>query len=173
MTMRTCLFLLVLILARGVVSAQGQGWSQSSGNDTLYTLDGDTLRTNAGFQFYVGQKLVVGKGSGENGWYYSIGFRSANAWPLLLFHDLEMNNEYKYQNDGEQARENDKVRSSLDSGQIAVVTKIRKAGGKKHGYWYWVLFKAKGSPGVRFRCNIGAAIRTKEILLPEVADPGQ
>ena len=162
----TIRYLLLSALILVGVSVPAQGPDPSSGKDTLYTLDGDTLRTDAGFQFYVGQRLIVGKGSDEHGWYRAIGFRSATAWPLLLFHDMEMKNDYQYQSDGEGARDRDKVRQSLDSGQRAVVTRIKRKGGPKHGYIYWVLFKTKDAPGLRFRCNITAAIRSREMLLP-------
>ena len=135
-----------------------------SSSDTLYHFKNDSLFISADSVITLGQKLIVGEGSGENGWYKSIGFKSAFAWPLWLFRSSELDNTY-YQQDGESIRELDKVKNYLSPHQELEVMKIRKKGNKRRGYTYIVYLRNKSFPGLNFSCNIKLALKTKEIFM--------
>src|SRR5258708_6984477 len=105
-------FLCLFLLVPGVRTVHAQEGNTPPAQGIIYTLANDTLYTNAGFQIFVGQQIIIGKGSGQNGWYQSIGFRSGAAWPLLLFYNTELKVTYN-EPDGTQIRENDKVKESL------------------------------------------------------------
>jgi hypothetical protein len=134
--------------------------------DTTYALCGDTLFTNKDFTIYKGQALIIGSGAGERGWYNAVSFRSGASWPLLFLQKTEMENNLEYQLDPS-VREKDKVRDSLYPGDTLIVTKIKKYGKKRRGYWYNVsLVQKQGLLSLHYTCNIINAIRSKEMLLP-------
>jgi hypothetical protein len=133
--------------------------------DTIYILSGDTIFTNKDFNFYVGQKLIVGKGRGEREWYQTVSFRSGLSWPLIFLQKMEMKNNLEYQSDPS-IREKDKVRDFLSSGDTLIITKIKKYGKRRIGYWYEVFLGQKqGFLSLNFRANILEAIRSEELKL--------
>jgi hypothetical protein len=133
--------------------------------DTTFILRDDTLFSNKGFYIFVGQHLIAGKGSDEDGHYRAIGFKSAAAFPLLFLRDAEMKNNVDYQNDPS-IRDRDKVREYLDSGRSLIVRKIKSMGGKKKWHYYLVfLSDGTSSLSLNYRCDIATALRRKEILI--------
>lgn len=137
------------------------------GSTRQFIRNGDTLISGSGSQIVVGQRVKIGKGSGENGWYKSIGLKSAASWLLLLFHDTEIKNQYAYSGDPEQERENDKVRDYLREGDSLLVTKIKRSGNKKHGYNFMIFLRDGKFPAINYRCNVQIASDTGEIILEQ------
>lgn len=130
-----------------------------------YTLVGDTLFHTENFKIYPEQKLLSGEGSGENGWYKNVAFKNPANWAVLLWRDMEIENNVEYQND-EGIRDKDKVKTHLNPGDTLVVTKIEKLGNKKTGYWYVVNMKqGQGLLSLEYRSYIAEAIESGEILL--------
>jgi hypothetical protein len=75
-----------------------------------------------------------------------------------------MENNLEYQLDPS-VREKDKVRDFLYPGDTLFVTKIKKHGKKRRGYWYSVsLVQKQGLLSLHYTCNIINAIRLKEML---------
>jgi hypothetical protein len=136
--------------------------------DTTYTLVGDTLFTNQGFKIVVGQPIIIGTASGEQGWYQTITFKNPTAWPLLLFRDLELSQNLDYQLD-ESIREKDKIKDLLAKGDTLQVTKIKRLGRNRSGnHWYIVSMRLdQGLLSLNFRCYITGAIRLGEVTLPK------
>jgi hypothetical protein len=156
------LFLILLLCGNAHAQTDRPGISR----DTVYTLLDDTLYSNIGFAIIVGQKLLVGKGSEEKGWYMSMWFKSPFNWSLWLFRDAELNTSTNPSRiDAAQERENNKLKNFLHEGDSLVIKKIRKKGNKKYGYWYAVYLKDTKFPITNFICNIEVAIKTKEIII--------
>ncbi|WP_298300079.1 hypothetical protein [Hydrotalea sp.] len=132
---------------------------------TSYHLENDTLMTNSGFKIYEGLTLEAGNGSGANGIYQQIRFKTPLNASLLLFHDAEINTTYAYRSNPEIDRQNDKLKELLNKGDILSVKKMMKRGNKKFGYWYYLILKQRKAPHTKFVCNIELAVNSKEILL--------
>ena len=131
-------------------------------SDTTFTLVGDTLFSNKGFNLYIGQKVIAGHGSDENGWYRYVRFNSAFTWEKWLFRDMEINNNMEYQSD-ESKRDQDKVKEFFRSGDTLVIKKIIQSRKKKIGTY--LILKYKSSVQSNFRCFIPYALNLKELLL--------
>ena len=120
-------------------------------------IEGDTLYTAAGDTVYAGQKIKIGKPTGENGHYRTIGHKNTN-WLAVLpinygdYHDKDPYDE----------RNKDLVVSFIDGKELTVV-KFKKYGTKKHGYSNMAILKGHG--GTKYFCNVEEAIKTKEISL--------
>ena len=133
--------------------------------DTTFLFRDDTLFSNKGFKIFVGQHLIAGKGSDEEGRYRTIGFKSAFAFPVWFMRDAEINNNASYQNDPS-LRDRDKVREYLDSGRTLIVRKIKSESRKKKWHYYLVFLSDDAhSFSMKYRCDITTALRRKEILL--------
>ena len=133
--------------------------------DTTFIFRDDTLFSNKGFYIFVGQHLIAGKGSDEDGHYQTIGFKSAAAVPLLFLRNAEIKNNVDYQSDPSE-RDRDKVREYLDSGRSLIVTKIKSMGRKKNWHYYLVfLSDGTSSLSLNYRCDIAMALRRKELLI--------
>lgn len=129
-----------------------------------YTLTGDTLFSTENFKIYPGQKLICGKGSGENEWYNSISFKSPASWPLVVGRNMDLKYNSDYQRD-EGIRDKDKVKEYLNPGDTLVVSKIKRRGNKKSGYWYVAhMRQGQGILSLQYTCYIAEAVRSKEIL---------
>ena len=159
--MRKTIFLLV------VLSSFYKAYSQNSKTDinrtdTTFTLVGDTLFSNKGFNLYVGMKVIAGNGSDENGWYRYVRFNSAFTWEKWLFRDLEMKNNSEYKTD-ESKRELDKVKEFFPSGDTLEIKKIIKS--RKKSIGTYLILKPKSSFQSNFKCFISEAINSKELQL--------
>jgi hypothetical protein len=116
---------------------------------------------------WVGQDLVIGVGSRENGWYKTMAFKSAFAWPIWLFRESQLQNNYTYTYDPDQIRTYDLVKDALTPGQELRVIKIRKRWNKTAGhYWHQLYLKDRSFGGVRFWCNIEESLKYKELIIP-------
>ncbi len=133
-------------------------------SDTTFTLVGDTLYSNKGFNLYIGQKVIAGHGSDENGWYRYVRFKSAFTWEKWLFRDMEINNNMEYQSD-ESKRDQDKIKEYFPSGDTLVIKKIIKGHRKFIGTYYNLVMKPKSSLQSKFNCNIPEALNSKELQL--------
>jgi hypothetical protein len=142
------------------------GFSQENTKiDTTYFLKEDTLFSNAGFNIYVGQTLYAGKGSLEQNRFQTIGFKSSLAFPLLFMRDKEIENNSEYRSD-HSIRDADIVKKSFGEGIPLIVKRIKKRKGLKGTYWYQVYLKdTEKIFSSKYLCNIGNAIRLKEIKL--------
>lgn len=107
--MRNIIILLVVLCSFYKANCQELN-SDNHKSDTTFTLLGDTLYSNMGFILYVGQKVIAGHGSSQNGWYNSIDFKSAFTWEKWLYRDMEIKNKMEYQSD-ESKRDRDKVKN--------------------------------------------------------------
>ena len=119
----------------------------------------DTIITNKGFTIYVGQKLIVGKGSGENSWYRTIDFKNGFNFPLLFLRDLEIKQNLKYQADPS-VRNKDKVKEYLKPGYNLTVLKIKKVGPN-----YIALLRNDERFSINYKSLIVEAIKCNELLL--------
>ena len=162
------IILLTMLLCKGAYAA-AQDESSSGKNDTTYTLAGDTLFTNQDFRIFIGQPIIIGKASGERGWYNTISFKSGASWPLLLMKGAELRQDQEYQLDPS-VREKDKVRDYLSSGDTLIVTKIKRLGRKRLGnYWYMVSMGQKqGLLSLNFKCDLINAVKFGEVTLPKL-----
>jgi hypothetical protein len=142
----------------------GQTTESNPVSDTTYTLIGDTLFTNKTFKLYVGQQLLSGGGSSENGWYQSITFKSGSSWPVLLWDKTETKNNLDYQLDP-QLRVNDKLKEYLNKGDILTVKKIIRNGNKRYGYWYIAILQTTDFPSIKFRAWVADAFIKQELIL--------
>ncbi len=131
-------------------------------SDTTFTLVGDTLYSNKGFNLYIGQKVIAGHGSYENGRYRSVDFNSAFTWEKWLFRNMEIKNKFEYQLD-ESKRNLDKVKEYFPSGDTLVIKKIFQSRKKKIGTY--LILKSKLSFQSNFRCYIPDAFNLRELLL--------
>ena len=160
--MQNAFFLFFILLP---INAKTQISTIEDSLNILYSLKNDSLFIGTDSVITIGQKLIVGEGSDENGWYQSMQFKSAFAWPIWLFRNSELNNKY-YQQDASYIRGRDKVKNYLSPQETLEITKIKKEGNKRRGYTYIVYLRNKSFPGLNFYCNIKLALETKEILMP-------
>jgi len=161
---RSWMVCLLSIISFHIAVAQSGDDSITVG-DTTFLYRDDTLFSNKGFNIFVGQRLIAGKGSDEAGHYRSIGFKSSFAFPLLFLRGTEIKNNTDYQND-ESLRDRDKVREYLDSGRTLIVKKIKSEGRKKKWHYYLVFFSdGTSSFSLKYRCNIIEALKRKEVLI--------
>jgi|GEM_PF-4028514 len=126
-----------------------------------FKLVNDTLFWETNKSIYIGKKLTVGKGSGDNGRYQAITFKSPTTFPLLFLRNTEIENNPEYKVDP-LTRDDDKVKNYLTPGQSLTVTKISSKGNGKAWHYYEVLVVDGRN---KFKCDIGYAIELKELLL--------
>jgi hypothetical protein len=133
-------------------------------SSTSYRVVNDTLITDMGFKIYEGLTLNVGSGSGVNGIYQQIRFKTQLNANLLLFHDAEMKTTYLNRINPEFNRQNDKLQELLHYGDRLMLKRITKKGNKKFGYWYYQILKRTKAPHTKLVCYIELAVNCKEIL---------
>ena len=134
--------------------------------DDACTLHEDTLCIGSAIKLYVGESLVIGEGAGENNWYQTIGFRSYLNFPLLFLQGVETKNNPDYQLNP-QHRTNDKVKESLVPGELLIITKLKREGKKRQGYWYTATLKNKRFLNLHYYCNLVKALQLKELSIKE------
>jgi len=114
----------------------------------------------------VGQRIIIGKPTGERDWYQTISFKSGASWPLAFQYELETSQNPEYQVDPS-IREKDKVKECLAEGDTLVVTRIKKHGNKRSGYWYVITMgQQQGLLSLNFKCYLIEAIKREEVRLP-------
>ena len=122
----------------------------------------DTIITNKGFTIYVGQKLIVGKGTGLNGRYVAIGFKTPVNFTNLFLRETDIAHNPEYKLDPS-AREKDKVKESLVIGSIVTINKLIINGNNKKGHSYVIYFKGDDTNSNNYRSFIDEAIPMGEL----------
>ena len=150
-----------IFLASGCRTGKQANQHNSNPDSIGFNLRNDTLLSPNGESIYIGKQLIVGKGSGENGRYQAITFKSRTAFPLLFLRNAEIKNDPEYKV-APSARDEDKVKSYLIPGQSLTVVKISSKGDNKVWHYYQVILD-NGSN--KFSCDIGYAVGLKELLI--------
>lgn len=154
------------LLFAGWLNLSAQNIQDTAKLDAPSTLQEDTLFIGSAIKLYVGESLKIGEGTAENNWYRTIGFKSFLNFPLLFLQDFETKNNSDYRLNP-QHRTNDKVKESLVPGESLIITKIKREGKRRQGYWYTATLKNKRFLGLQYYCNIVNALKTKELLIKE------
>jgi hypothetical protein len=144
----------------------GQAVSDSTAqSDTTFTLKDDTLFSSKGFNICVGQKFIIGKGSGEEGRYQSISFKSPLAFPLIFLRKTQIESNTDYQ-DNPSDFDQDQVKASLIPGQLLIVKKIKLIGHVRKWHIYRVyLYDDTPSWRYKYICDIETALKWNELLI--------
>ena len=163
--MKTFIKLLV-IFCLFINYAQGQTDSLKQSSDTIYTKGGDTIFTNKDFKIFIGQKLLVGKGSGKDGWYNTISDHSLiDVYSLTLGVLGSTSTETTEEKD---LRINNTLIANLKNENILYIKKINKHGNKRHGYMYTATLRYKsGLTHAKYFCFLIEAIRKGELIIPK------
>jgi hypothetical protein len=141
-------------------SVFGQTNLDSLINDRMtIELKNDTLFSDAGLKFFVGQKLIIGNAAGEEGQYRSIISRKAAIVPSIWGQDKRFENAIENYVDSKKNKE--KVKKSLIPGNLLTVKRISfSKAGKPH---FYIVYLASDSDG--YNCDIKLALILKELLL--------
>lgn len=122
-------------------------------------LKNDTLFSNTGLKFFVGQKLIIGNASGEAGLYRSIISKKAAIVPSIWGQDKRFENAIENYVDSKKNKE--KVKNSLIPGNLLTIKGI--------GLWknskphFYIVSLSSDSDG--YSCDIKLALILKELLL--------
>jgi len=146
-----------------ISSSSGQAISPTRQSDSLWRLTGDTLYYGSGQKVYVGENLLVGKATGANGWFHTVGFKSDFSWPIWFMRDTESKYNYEYQTDP-QKRVNDKVSAYLRESDTLIIKKLMKEGNRRSGYWVTAILTSSKFPKIKYRSNIMQSLNLKELL---------
>ena len=126
---------------------------------TTLELKNDTLFSNTGLKFFVGQKLIIGNGAGESGYYRSIIYKNAAIVPSIWGQDMRYENAIENHVNKKKSRE--KVKSSLIPGDSVTIKGISFCKtGKPH---FYLVSLSSGSD--TFNGDIKLALLLKELLL--------
>lgn len=126
---------------------------------------GDTLFIQPDKKIVAGQKLRIGKGSYERGWFHYISFKNYGSLPLLFNRKFNLQYEYSARSDPEQERTNDLVKTYLEPGDSVIIKKLKLRKGKNEPDWYRAILITKKFQRLRFYTNIVKAIETNELLV--------
>ena len=127
--------------------------------DALFELKGDTLFSNTGFKIFVGQKLIVGKATGNEGLFRSIISKKAAIVPSIWGQDKRYEN--AIENIVDSKKNKQKVKDSLTSGKELTIKKIMLSKtGKPHFYMVRLL-----SDTDEYNCDIKLSLILNELLL--------
>lgn len=119
----------------------------------------DTLFSNTGLKLFVGQRLIIGKPSGEDGNFRSINHNSAALVPSIWGQDTRY--PYAIENHVNKKKSKEKVKKNLVPGNSVVINKIGYLKtGKPYFYAASFLSDTEG-----FYCDIKLALILKELLL--------
>jgi len=91
-----------------------------AGSMTL-ELKNDTLFSNTGLKFFVGQKLSIGNAAGENAYYRSVIYKNAAIVPSIWGQDTRYDNAIENHVNKKKSRE--KVKSTLLPGNFVTIKK--------------------------------------------------
>ena len=121
-------------------------------------LKNDTLFSNTGLKFFVGQKLIIGNASGEAGQYRSIISRKAAIVPSIWGQDRRFENAIENYVDSKKNKE--KVKNSLIPGNLLT---IKRMGFSKTGKPYFYIVSLS-SDSDDYNCDIKLALLLKELI---------
>jgi hypothetical protein len=122
-------------------------------------LKNDTLFSNTGLKFFVGQKLIIGNASGEAGQYRSIISKKAAIVPSIWGQNKRFENAIENYVDSKKNKE--KVKNSLIPGNSLTIKRI--------GLWkeskphFYIVSLSSDLDG--YSCDIKLALILKELLL--------
>ena len=153
----------ILTAVLWISSSRGQVRSPATESQKQWRLNGDTLYLGSGQKVYVGEILIVGKGSGTNGWFHTIGFKSEFSWPVWFMRDTESKYNYDYQTHP-QKRVNDKVRGYLQESDTLIIKKLKKEGNKQSGYWVTAILTSSKFRKIKYRSDIIQSLVQKELV---------
>ena len=140
------------------VYGQTKNDSLINGKTTL-ELKNDTLFSDTGLKFFVGQKLIIGNAAGESGYYRSVIHKNAAIVPSIWGQDMRYENAIENHVNKKKSRE--KVKSSLVPGSLVTIKGIGFCKtGKPHFY-----LVSLSSDTDSFNCDIKLALILKELLL--------
>lgn len=122
-------------------------------------LKNDTLFSNTGLYFFVGQKLIIGNAAGESGYYRSVIYKNAAIVPSIWGQDMRYENAIENHVNKKKSRE--KVKSTLLPGNLLTVKKISFC---KTGKPYFYLVSLS-SDSDSYNCDVKLALVLKELLL--------
>ena len=140
-------------------SVYGQTNSDSLSTGMTFELKNDTLFSNTGLKFFVGQKLIIGTASGEAGRYRSIISSKAAIVPSIWGQNKNFENAIENYVDSKKNKE--KVKRSLIPGNLLTIKGFGLSKtGKPHFYMISLSSDTDG-----YNCDIKLAILLKELLL--------
>ena len=120
-------------------------------------LKGDTLYTDTDLKFFVGQKLVIGNPSGDDGFYRAVIYKNAALVPSIWGQDMRYDNAIENHVNKKKSRE--KVKSSFVPGNSVTITHITYLKTAKP-YFYLVSLEYDGD---RYNCDLRLALVLKEL----------
>ena len=128
-------------------------------SDMTLELKNDTLFSNTGLKFFIGQKLIIGNASGNAGQYRSIISKKAAIVPSIWGQDKRFENAIENYVDSKKNKE--KVKASLITGNLLT---IKRMGFSKTGKpYFYIVSLASNTDG--YSCDIKLALVLKELLL--------
>ena len=130
-----------------------------------FTYADDTIYSSKGYKIFVGQHVIAGKGSGEEGRYKYISFKSPFAFPLIFLRNTEIRQDIDYRNDPN-LRDQDKVKEALVPGSTLTIRKIKvMAKHKKWQYYRVHLWDGSSSLSNKYQCDIISALNAHEVSI--------
>jgi hypothetical protein len=147
-----------IVFFSNLVYGQTNTDSLINGGMTL-ELKNDTLFSNTGLKFFVGQKLIIGNASGETGYYRSIISKNATIVPSIGGRDMRFENAIENHVNKNKSRE--KVKSSLFPGNYLTIKKISLWKNSKPNFYLVSLFSDLNY----YSGDIRLALVLKELLL--------
>lgn len=140
--------------------AYGQTGADSLINDQMvFNLENDTLYSNTGLKFFEGKQLVIGEAAGDEGYFRSIIHRKTALVPSIWGQDMRY--EYAIENHVNKKKSREKVKSTLQSGNLLTIKRISyNKTAKPHFYMLTLKTDAE-----EFFCDIRFALLLKELLL--------
>lgn len=154
---KTLLFLSMILLS-GMLLGQTKPDTLVSRDMTL-ELKKDTLFFSSGLKLFAGQKLIIGKASGDAGKFRSIISKKAAIVPSVWGQDKRFENAIENYVDSEKNKE--KVKKSLISGNLLTIKKISFSKTAKP-YFYLVYLSSDTDD---YNCDIKLALTLQELLL--------
>lgn len=127
--------------------------------DAIFELKGDTLFSNTGLKIFVGQKLIVGKATGNEGLFRSIISKKAAIVPSIWGQDKRYEN--AIENIVDSKKNKQKVKDSLTSGKVLTIKRmILSKTGKPHFFMVRL-----SSDTDEYNCDIKLSLILNELLL--------
>lgn len=140
-------------------SIYGQTYTDSINSSMTLELKNDTLFSNTGLKFFIGQKLIIGNAAGNTGQYRSIVSKKAAIVPSIWGQDKRFENAIENYVDSKKNKE--KLKKSLIPGNLLTIKRIVLSKTAKPHFYFVSL--ASDSDG--YNCDIKLALMLKELLL--------
>ena len=154
---KSILFFSIVVFCNSV-NAQAANDTLINGNMKL-ELKNDTLFSDAGLKFFIGQKFIVGNAAGEDEYYRSIIDKSAAIVPSIWGQDKRFENAIENHVNKKKSRE--KVKKALVPGKSVTIKRIAYS---KTGKPYFYIVDLSSDAG-DYYCDLRLALILKELLL--------